>query len=39
MVDGVQFAGIASGIKVKGLDLGLVFFKEDMHVLSLYTRN
>jgi glutamate N-acetyltransferase/amino-acid N-acetyltransferase len=39
MIQDIEFAGIASGIKAKGLDLGLVFFKEDMHVLSLYTRN
>ncbi len=39
MINGIEFAGIASGIKPSGLDLGLVFFKEDMHVLSLYTRN
>ena len=39
MINGVEFAGIASGIKVTGLDLGLVFFKEDTHVLSLYTKN
>ncbi len=39
MISGMEFAGIASGIKAKGLDLGLVLFKEDMHVLSLYTRN
>jgi len=39
MIEGVQFAGIASGIKKSGLDLGLVFFKEGMHVSALYTRN
>jgi glutamate N-acetyltransferase / amino-acid N-acetyltransferase len=39
MIKDIEFAGIASGIKASGLDLGLVFFKEDMHVLSLYTRN
>ena len=39
MINGMEFAGIASGIKPNTLDLGLVFFKEDMHVLSLYTRN
>ena len=39
MVEGIEFAGVASGIKAKGLDLGLVLFKEDMNVLSLYTRN
>ncbi len=39
MINGIEFAGIASGIKAKGLDLGLVLFKEDTHVLSLYTSN
>jgi len=39
MISGIEFAGVASGIKAAGLDLGLVFFKEDMHVLSLYTKN
>ncbi|MFH1025427.1 MAG: bifunctional ornithine acetyltransferase/N-acetylglutamate synthase, partial [Nitrospirota bacterium] len=39
MINGIEFAGIASGIKAQGLDLGLVLFKEDMNVLSLYTRN
>jgi len=39
MISGMEFAGIASGIKANGLDLGLVLFKDDMHVLSLYTRN
>ncbi|MCX5817096.1 MAG: bifunctional glutamate N-acetyltransferase/amino-acid acetyltransferase ArgJ [Proteobacteria bacterium] len=39
MIDGIRFAGYASGIKANGLDLGLAFFKEPMHCLSLYTRN
>ena len=39
MIDGIQFAGIASGIKASGLDLGLAFFKEPMNCLSLYTSN
>ena len=36
---GIQFSGIASGIKSSGLDLGLVYFEEPTHVASLYTRN
>jgi glutamate N-acetyltransferase / amino-acid N-acetyltransferase len=39
MIPGVEFAGIASGIKGTGLDLGLVFFPEGMNVLALYTKN
>ncbi|MCX8023332.1 MAG: bifunctional glutamate N-acetyltransferase/amino-acid acetyltransferase ArgJ [Syntrophorhabdaceae bacterium] len=39
MIKGIQFAGIASGIKPSGLDLGLVFFEEEVNVLSLYTKN
>lgn len=39
MIQGIEFAGMASGIKPKGLDLGLVLFKEETNVLSLYTRN
>lgn len=39
MISGIEFAGIASGIKPSGLDLGLVFFREKVDVLSLYTRN
>jgi glutamate N-acetyltransferase / amino-acid N-acetyltransferase len=39
MIEGVEFAGIGAGIKGKGLDLGLAFFREGMHVSSLYTRN
>jgi glutamate N-acetyltransferase/amino-acid N-acetyltransferase len=36
---GVQFSGVASGIKPSGLDLGLVYFEEPMDVAALYTRN
>ena len=36
---GVQFSGVASGIKASGLDLGLVYFEEPTHVAALYTRN
>ncbi len=39
MIDGIKFAGIASGIKASGLDLGIAFFEEPMHCLSLYTSN
>ena len=39
MISGIEFAGVASGIKPSGFDLGLVFFREDVNVLSLYTRN
>jgi glutamate N-acetyltransferase/amino-acid N-acetyltransferase len=39
MISGIEFSGIASGIKGPGLDLGLVLFKEGMNSLSLYTRN
>lgn len=39
MIKGVQFAGVASGIKPEGLDLGLVYFPEGVRVLALYTRN
>ena len=39
MISGIEFAGIASGIKPSGLDLGLVFFREGMNVFTLYTRN
>lgn len=39
MISGIEFSGIASGIKGPGLDLGLVLFKEGMNALSLYTRN
>jgi glutamate N-acetyltransferase/amino-acid N-acetyltransferase len=39
VIEGIEFAGIASGIKKVGLDLGLAFFKDGMHVSALYTRN
>ena len=39
MINGIMFAGYASGIKAAGLDLGLAVFKEPMNCLSLYTRN
>ena len=39
MISGIEFSGIASGIKVSGLDLGLVFFQEETNVLALYTSN
>jgi glutamate N-acetyltransferase/amino-acid N-acetyltransferase len=39
MISGIEFSGIASGIKGPGLDLGFVLFKEGMNSLSLYTRN
>jgi glutamate N-acetyltransferase / amino-acid N-acetyltransferase len=39
MIKGIQFSGIASGVKPAGLDLGLVFFQEEMNVLALYTSN
>lgn len=39
MIKGIQFSGIASGIKPSGLDLGLVFFQEEMNALTLYTSN
>jgi glutamate N-acetyltransferase/amino-acid N-acetyltransferase len=39
MIKGIQFSGIASGIKPSGLDLGLVFFQEETNVLTLYTSN
>ncbi|MDD5009568.1 MAG: bifunctional glutamate N-acetyltransferase/amino-acid acetyltransferase ArgJ [Syntrophorhabdaceae bacterium] len=39
MISGIEFAGISSGIKPSGLDLGLVFFREGMNVFTLYTRN
>jgi glutamate N-acetyltransferase / amino-acid N-acetyltransferase len=39
MIKGIEFSGIASGIKPTGLDLGLVFFREEMNVLTLYTSN
>ncbi len=39
MIKGIEFSGIASGIKPDGLDLGLVVFREAMNVLTAYTRN
>ena len=39
MLKGIQFSGIASGIKASGLDLGLVYFEEPMHVAAVYTSN
>jgi glutamate N-acetyltransferase/amino-acid N-acetyltransferase len=41
MVKGVQFSGVASGIKAGAveLDLGLVVFSEPASVAALYTRN
>jgi glutamate N-acetyltransferase/amino-acid N-acetyltransferase len=41
MVKGVQFSGVASGIKAgaEGLDLGLVYFSEAAPVAAIYTRN
>lgn len=39
MIKGIEFSGIASGIKPSGLDLGLVFFREETNVLALYTSN
>ena len=36
---GVQFSGVASGVKASGLDLGLVYFEEPTDVAALYTRN
>jgi len=38
-IEGVEFSGVASGIKAEGLDLGLVVFREDTNVLAVYTRN
>jgi len=39
MVPGVEFAGVGAGIKPSGLDLGIALFKEEMNVLTLYTKN
>ena len=39
MLKGIQFSGIASGIKPSGLDLGLVYFEKPMHVAAAYTSN
>lgn len=38
-IKGIEFSGIASGIKPQGLDLGLVVFCDAMNVISAYTRN
>lgn len=39
MIRGIRFSGTAAGIKPQGLDLGLLFFEEEVHALALYTRN
>lgn len=39
MIKGIKFSGIESGIKAKGLDLGLVLFEEQMHCFAAYTKN
>jgi len=39
LIKGIEFSGIASGIKPTGLDLGLVVFQEEMNALTMYTRN
>ncbi len=38
-IKGIEFSGIAAGIKPQGLDLGLVVFRDPMNVVSVYTRN
>ncbi|MDD3847033.1 MAG: bifunctional glutamate N-acetyltransferase/amino-acid acetyltransferase ArgJ [Syntrophorhabdaceae bacterium] len=38
-IEGIDFSGIASGIKSEGLDLGLVVFRDKVNVLTAYTRN
>lgn len=38
-IKGIEFSGIASGIKPKGPDLGLVVFKDGVNAISAYTRN
>jgi glutamate N-acetyltransferase/amino-acid N-acetyltransferase len=38
-IEGIEFSGVASGIKAEGLDLGLVVFREETNVLAVYTRN
>lgn len=38
-IKGIEFSGIASGIKPQGLDLGLVVFRDPVNVVSAYTRN
>ncbi len=39
LLKGIQFSGVASGIKASGLDLGLVHFEEPMRVAAVYTAN
>ncbi|OPY02058.1 MAG: Arginine biosynthesis bifunctional protein ArgJ [Syntrophorhabdus sp. PtaB.Bin047] len=39
LIEGIEFSGVASGIKAEGLDLGLVVFREETNVLAVYTRN
>lgn len=39
MIKGIEFSGIASGIKPAGLDLGLAVFQEAMNAITVYTRN
>ncbi len=39
MIKGIRFAGIETGMKVKGLDVGLVVSDEDMNCLAVYTKN
>ncbi|MCX7966189.1 MAG: bifunctional glutamate N-acetyltransferase/amino-acid acetyltransferase ArgJ [Syntrophorhabdaceae bacterium] len=39
MIKGIKFSCVESGIKAKGLDLGLVLFEEEMNCFSAYTRN
>ena len=38
-VKGINFSGVSTGLKEDKLDLGLVFFENEMNVLSAYTRN
>lgn len=38
-IKGIEFSGIASGIKPQGPDLGLVVFRDGANVVSAYTRN
>ncbi len=38
-IEGIEFSGVASGIKAEGLDLGLVVFREETNALAVYTRN
>lgn len=39
MIEGIEFSGIDAGIKGDGPDLGLVFFKDEVDVHALYTKN